>query len=166
MGYVDIREREGLAPTRQHMGAWHEIKHNPYVSIAAGLILTVSAALVSSIGPPYDSWSIPLGFSLYVIVAAFALRSAWQQSQRRGRKAIRPKPGGEKQLLMAIRDSDGLTPVEAALETSLTVDEADELLSRLAERSHLHVQSHNGALYYTLPGRRYDSLEGRTAPGV
>jgi len=67
---------------------------------------------------------------------------------------------------MAIRDSGGLTPVEAALETSLTVDEAEEILSRLAERGHLLVQIHEDALIYALPGRRYDSLEGRTAPGV
>ncbi|MEJ7631837.1 MAG: hypothetical protein WKF28_04975, partial [Rubrobacteraceae bacterium] len=64
--------------------------------------------------------------------------------------------------LMAIRDSDGLTAVEAALETSLTVDDADKLLSRLAERGHLHLQSRNGALFYVLPGRR--GLEGHTAP--
>ncbi|MGI8908959.1 MAG: hypothetical protein ACR2JR_00145 [Rubrobacteraceae bacterium] len=65
---------------------------------------------------------------------------------------------------MAIRDSDGLTPVEAALETSLTVDDADELLSHLAERGHLHVHSHEGTLYYTLPGRRSGTLGERPAP--
>jgi hypothetical protein len=65
---------------------------------------------------------------------------------------------------MAIRDSGGLTAVEAALETSLTVDEADEMLTRLADRGHLLVQSHDGALYYTLPGRRSGALGDRTAP--
>jgi hypothetical protein len=61
--------------------------------------------------------------------------------------------GSEKQLLMAILDAgDGVTPVEAALETSLTVDEAEEILTRLADRGHLIVHSRDGALVYALPG--------------
>ncbi len=66
-----------------------------------------------------------------------------------------PKLGSEKQLLMAIQDAGGtITPVEAALETSLTVDEAEEILTRFADRGHLIVQSQDGTLFYTLPGRR------------
>lgn len=65
------------------------------------------------------------------------------------------KPGSEKQLLIAIQASDGgITPVEAALETSLTVDEAEEILTRFADRGHLVVQSRDGALLYALPGKR------------
>lgn len=69
-------------------------------------------------------------------------------------------------MLMALRNAGSITPIEAALETSLTVDEAEEILARLAERGHLHVQSRDGALFYTLPGRRYGTLEERPAPGV
>jgi len=73
-------------------------------------------------------------------------------------KDARPKLGGEKQLLMAILDAGGsITPVEAALETSLTVDEAEEILTRFADRGHLLVESHDGALFYALPGRRLSS---------
>lgn len=66
----------------------------------------------------------------------------------------RAKLGSEKQLLLALRDLGGLTPVEAALETSLTVDEAEEILTRFADRGHLRVESRDGALVYALPGRR------------
>ncbi len=70
-----------------------------------------------------------------------------------------PALGSEKQLLLTIATSGGgITPVEAALESSLTVDEAEEILSRLADRGHLLVQSHEGTLYYTLPGRRSGAL--------
>jgi hypothetical protein len=56
---------------------------------------------------------------------------------------------------MAIQDADGtITPVEAALGTSLTVDEAEEILTRFADRGHLIVQSRDGILLYALPGRR------------
>jgi hypothetical protein len=33
------------------------------------------------------------------------------------------------------------------------VDEAEEILSRLANRGHLLVESRDGALFYALPGR-------------
>jgi hypothetical protein len=56
---------------------------------------------------------------------------------------------------MALRQADdGIAPVEAALQTSLTVDEAEEILSRLANRGHLRVESRDGALFYVLPGNR------------
>ena len=62
-------------------------------------------------------------------------------------------------MLMAIQDSGGsITPIEAALRTSLTVDEADEILSRLANRGHLLVESRDGVISYALPGRRLGGL--------
>ena len=60
--------------------------------------------------------------------------------------------GGEKQLLVAMADaSGGISPVRAALETSLTVDGAEEILSHLAERGHLFVEGHDGAPFYRMP---------------
>ena len=56
---------------------------------------------------------------------------------------------------MVMRESEGpITPVESALETSLTVDEAESILSRLADRGRLTVESRDGTLSYALPGRR------------
>ncbi len=56
-------------------------------------------------------------------------------------------------MLLAIRDAGGsVTPVEAALRTSLTVDEAEEILTRFADRGHLLVESRDGVLSYALPG--------------
>ena len=60
--------------------------------------------------------------------------------------------GQREQLLLEIRSAGGITPVEA-LGTSLTVDEAEEILTRFADRGHL-VQIRDGALAYALPGRR------------
>ena len=47
------------------------------------------------------------------------------------------------------------------METSLTVSEADSMLSELAGGGHLAVESREGALFYSLPGRRSQELEGR-----
>jgi hypothetical protein len=46
------------------------------------------------------------------------------------------------------------------METSLTVREADGMLSELAGGGHLAVESRDGALFYSLPGRRSGEIEG------
>ena len=61
--------------------------------------------------------------------------------------------GQQRELLSAIRDNGGsITPAEAAMETTLTVREADRMLSELAGEGHLAVESRSGALY-SLPDR-------------
>ncbi len=95
---------------------------------------------------------------LWLLAAAFLILGVGQLRHRYPRNDS-PGIGGEKQLLTAIQDAGGsITPIEAALRTSLTVDEAEEILSRLASRGHLLVESRDGALSYALPGRRSDIL--------
>ena len=78
-------------------------------------------------------------------------RGIWQLARRP--RGSGPRYNGEQQLLLAVRQAgDGISPVEAALETSLTVDEAGEMLSCLAARGHLHVEGREGSLFYALPG--------------
>ena len=80
--------------------------------------------------------------------------------QRRG--SVSPAHNAERELLSAIRDNGGsITPAEAAMETSLTVREADRMLSELAGGGHLAVESRGGALFYSLPGRGGPELEWR-----
>jgi hypothetical protein len=67
---------------------------------------------------------------------------------------VGPKPGSEKQLLVVIQAAGAITPVEAALEMSLTVDGTEEILTRFADRDHLVVEGRDTALLYALPGRR------------
>ena len=56
----------------------------------------------------------------------------------------------EKELLEAIRRNGRITAAGAALETSLTVEEADRMLSGLASRGHLGVRAEHGGLFYSL----------------
>ena len=63
------------------------------------------------------------------------------------------RPGArhpERQLLEAIERRGEITPTRAALETTLTVHEADRMLSDLAEQGHLNIRAENGKLVYTL----------------
>ena len=56
----------------------------------------------------------------------------------------------ERELLEALRKSGELTPAQAAMETSLTVNEADEMLKDLAAKGHLDVRVRGGGLFYGL----------------
>jgi hypothetical protein len=56
----------------------------------------------------------------------------------------------EKELLRAIRRHGRLTVAGAALETSLSVEEADRMLSNLAGKGHLEVRVERGKLLYSL----------------
>lgn len=56
----------------------------------------------------------------------------------------------ERELLEALRDHGELTPAQAAMETSLSVSEADERLKELAEGGHLEVRVRGGGLFYAL----------------
>ena len=59
----------------------------------------------------------------------------------------------EKELLGALWEQGELTPTRAAMETSLSVAEADGMLRDLAEGGHLEVRVRGGALFYALWAR-------------
>ena len=56
----------------------------------------------------------------------------------------------EKELLVALRRHGKLTVAGVALETTLTVGEADRMLSSLAAKGHLEVTVEHGRLLYSL----------------
>jgi hypothetical protein len=71
-----------------------------------------------------------------------------------GTSEDRPEPlaasSKERELLGALREHGELTPARAAMETSLTVAEADEMLKELAEGGHLDVRVRGGGIFYAL----------------
>ena len=56
----------------------------------------------------------------------------------------------ERELLEALQRRGELTPAQAAMETSLTVNEADGMLEDLAAKGHLDVKVRGGGLFYGL----------------
>jgi hypothetical protein len=75
--------------------------------------------------------------------------------QNRGIRGSRQQTKGseqnnERQLLEVIERNGEITPARAALQTSLTVDEAERLLSELAQRGHLDVRVEGSKLVYSL----------------
>lgn len=56
----------------------------------------------------------------------------------------------ERELLEALQRRGELTPAQAAMETTLTVNEADKMLEDLAAKGHLDVKVRGGGLFYGL----------------
>ena len=154
MGYVDLRRRREEGNPPKPVGLGDYAGSNLYLLLVAGFVLGILSSPVFYIGINTDPFT-----ALLLLIAAVTLLGyfGWLVLGQSPKDA-RPKLGGEKQLLMAILDAGGsITPVEAALETSLTVDEAEEIFTRCADRGHLFVESRDGALFYTLSGRRLAS---------
>ena len=126
---------------------------NPHLFIALGIGFVVAAVLV--IGT-----ANVLAAGLPFVIAAAALLGKGISEMRGRQRSLTPPVSKERELLSAIRDNGGsITPAEAALETSLTVREADQMLSELAASGHLTVESRSGALFYGLPGRSSPEIE-------
>ncbi len=155
MNHVDLRQRREDHARRKPAPSSRSVVRDPLFLLMVGfaygsLASFFLAAFVGYHGP--DALLLLAAISLLALL----LYAVWRPS---GPDAGRTPsgPGLEKQLLMAIQDAGGgITPIEAALDTSLTVDEAEEILTRFADRGHLVVHSRDGALLYALPGRRPD----------
>jgi len=130
-------------------------KGNPHLlfSLAIGFVIGAILVIVTS-----ETAAAGLPF----VIAAAALFGKGLSDMRGQQRAVEPSVSRERELLSAIKTNGGsITPAEAAMETSLTVREADGMLSELAGGGHLAVESRDGALFYSLPGRRSTELEGR-----
>jgi uncharacterized membrane protein len=126
-----------------------------YVKVGLGLVFVFGAFVFGILSPP---GTLVVSFGLMIPTVAL-IASALQEANKR-RRAVQP-PDKERELLSAIRDNGGaITPAEAAMETSLTVREADRMLSELAGGGHLSVESAGGTLRYSLPGGRSAELGG------
>lgn len=149
----DLEGRDG----RREVGRpGHASDAGTYVLFALALafaLFGVSVGITSGV-------LVPVFVFMFPALVLGALGVSRLQQQKRG--SVSSGHGTERELLSAIRDNGGsITPTEAAMETSLTVREADRMLSDLAGGGHLTVESRGGALFYSLPGRGGPELEGR-----
>lgn len=104
---------------------------------------------------PFFADSIPDAAFLFPL-ALIALPILWPRLKKAAGTAMRKGPtgssaAGEKELLRAIERRGGeITPIRAALETRLTVEQADRMLGDLAAKGHLRVHATDGRLIYAL----------------
>ena len=120
---------------------------NSYLFFALGVGLIAATVMII-----LTTGEAVTGFP-FVIGAAALIGIGLSKTRSRPRAVAHPV-NRERELLSAIRDNGGsITPAEAAMETSLTVREADRMLSELAGGGHLAVESRGGSLFYALPNR-------------
>lgn len=119
-------------------------------------------------GPAPDSALMLLTYFVATVVAglpsawlakrgADGLLEAWESRpartpalRTRGYERESGEKGSERELLEVIERRGEITPARAALETSLSVEEAERKLSGLAEKGHLEVRAEGGRLVYAL----------------
>ncbi|MDQ3912480.1 MAG: hypothetical protein M3305_12065 [Actinomycetota bacterium] len=120
--------------------------------VTGGAILLAAAFLVLFT----NLWWLIFVFCWVVFLALgiFARGVAGLVESRQGERL--PQNSRERELLEALRDQGELTPAQAAVETSLLVKEADEMLKELAESGHLEVRARGGALSYSLWNHQKD----------
>jgi hypothetical protein len=70
--------------------------------------------------------------------------------RHRSIRSSRQEKSTERQLLEVLERNGEITPARAALQTSLTVEEAEQLLSDLAQKDHLEVRVEGSKLVYAL----------------
>jgi membrane protein implicated in regulation of membrane protease activity len=92
-------------------------------------------------------------FPLVWVLPFLAMRAMWMASVRSRHVSLRETPevlGKEQELLEALERRGEITAARAAIETSLSIAEADEMLSRLAQNGHVQVHASEGRLAYSL----------------
>lgn len=91
-------------------------------------------------------WMIPFFLVPAVVLSVRGVAGLFEERSRRpmdeGRK--------EKEVLEVLARRGEVSPARAALETSLSVSEADRVLSGLAKEGHVEVRAREGRLGYAL----------------
>jgi hypothetical protein len=149
----DLEPRHGQSPRRSDddfFGVDAE-RMSPKAQVTTSLAVIVPVALAGVFFFVFTNvWWIWFTF-FWVVFPAFGLLvrgiAGLSEEKTELPEATNSK---ERELLEALRREGELTPARAAMETSLTVAEADGMLKELAEGGHLEVRVRGGGLFYAL----------------
>ena len=93
-------------------------------------------------------WVVP--FCLLPALGFFIRGIASRMGGKPSQHPNMPEDRKEKELLEALERYGEITPARVALETSLSVSEADRMLTELAKNGHIEVRAREGRLGYAL----------------
>jgi hypothetical protein len=136
------------------------------LTTALAVLIPVALAGVAVLTLFSNFWWLIFVFG-WTIFPAFGLlvRGIAGLSEREGRAESPAGNSKERELLGALREYGELSPAQAAMETSLSVTEADRMLRELTEGGHLDVRVRGGGLFYSLweheDSEEAGRLEGR-----
>ncbi len=116
---------------------------NWLLTFVSGLLLFVGLALAL---PRVAASGVGRAVLRATISVGWITRAVWRVPTT----SLATEAAKEKELLEALDRHGALTVAGVALETSLTVDEADRMLSALAAKGHLEVSVARGRLLYSL----------------
>ena len=134
-------------PERQYGTSWVNWQSVLYVFVLGAACLVLA---------PLTSfwWIVPvLGAAVPLALAALERRDRDLGSTDDGKSR-------ERELLHALAERGEITPAEAAMSTSLTVDEASKMLEELARKGHLKLQVESGVMSYALRERDRRQSQG------
>jgi DNA-binding CsgD family transcriptional regulator len=110
--------------------------------------------------PLTNFWWLALVCGTAVPIALATLERLSLASKRPGDKKVK-----ERELLGALVERGELAPTAAAMQTSLTVDEASKMLEELARKGHLKLRAEDDVVAYALGEReRYETWANISAP--
>lgn len=126
-------------------------KMSPKAQVTAGLavLIPVAVAGVTVLALAPYLWWLVFVFG-WTIFPAFGLLVRGIAGVSESPTELPATNDKERELLGALREHGELTPARAAMETSLSVAEADEMLKELVEGGHLEVRVRGGGLFYAL----------------
>ena len=138
---------DGMSPTAQ-------------LTTSLAVLIPVAVASVAVLFFFTNFWWLIFFFG-WALFPAFGLllRGIAGLSEGQGRRELQGSNDKERELLGALREHEEISPTRAAMETSLTVEEADGMLKDLAAKGHLEVRVRGGGIFYGL--WRADEAEKR-----
>ena len=121
------------------------------LTTSLAVLIPVAVAAVSVLVLFTNFWWLIFVFG-WAIFPAFGLLLKGIAGLSEGERGGRLPEGSEKEreLLQALREHEEISPTQAAMETSLTVEEADGMLKDLASKGHLDVRVRGGGMFYGL----------------
>ena len=119
------------------------------VTVSLAVLIPVAVAGVLVITWAWWLWWLIFVFG-WMIFPAFGLLVRGIAGFSEGKTELPSTNNKERELLEALRREGELTPARAAMETTLSVSEADQMLKELAEGGHLEVRVRGGGLFYAL----------------
>jgi hypothetical protein len=126
----------------------------PAPLVALGILLFLAAATLASQPAVFPLFPIFLVAALFLVGRGFGRVGGWRAASA---GAVDDRPalqssgtGKERELLLALERHGEITAARAALETSLGVAAAEEMLSELANDGHVRVNAREGTLAYAL----------------
>ncbi len=131
-----------------------------WVNWQSALYVFVLGAICIGLVPLTSFWWFALVCGTAVPIALAMLDGPGLTSKRPDYRKVK-----ERELLGALAEWGELTPTTAAMQTSLTVDQASKMLEELARKGHLKLQVEDGLMAYALRERdRYETPGKVSAP--